>query len=350
MGYEIDFLPVGDGTKGGDAIVLRYGNLHGQRSEQTVVVVDGGTKASGAKLVDHIQTLYKTDRVDLVISTHPDGDHVSGLTEVLENMTVGTLLMHRPWEHSAEILDLFRDGRLTETSLEHHIMEALQAAHDVEEIALSQGIPIVEPFQGDKTRDGVLTVLGPSEEYYLSLIPDFRETPKAAEPSLAERVVTKAREVISYVGEKLDIETLDDSGSTSAENNSSVILLLRLEERNFLLTGDAGMPALSAAADFAEAAGLDLSSLSLLQVPHHGSQHNVGPTILNRIKGRLAYISAPKEGDPKHPSRKVVNALIRRGSGVHTTQGIPKVHYYGAPERDGWVTSDPLPFFDEVEV
>ena len=42
MGYEIDFLPVGD--KSGDAIALRYGNLFGQRTEQTVVVVDGGSE------------------------------------------------------------------------------------------------------------------------------------------------------------------------------------------------------------------------------------------------------------------------------------------------------------------
>ncbi|MFI1955905.1 hypothetical protein ACH437_29400 [Streptomyces xinghaiensis] len=38
MGYEIDFLPVGEESKGGDAIALRYGNLYGSRRELTVIV------------------------------------------------------------------------------------------------------------------------------------------------------------------------------------------------------------------------------------------------------------------------------------------------------------------------
>ena len=55
MGYEIDFLPVGDGEKGGDAIVFRYGNINSNRNEQVVGVIDGGTKESGEKIVEHIK-------------------------------------------------------------------------------------------------------------------------------------------------------------------------------------------------------------------------------------------------------------------------------------------------------
>ena len=41
MGYEVDFLPVGDGEKSGDAISLRFGNLFGGRNEQVVIIIDG---------------------------------------------------------------------------------------------------------------------------------------------------------------------------------------------------------------------------------------------------------------------------------------------------------------------
>jgi hypothetical protein len=54
MGYEIDFLPVGEGEDSGDAIALRFGSLFGPRSEQTVVVIDGGFKESAEGLVSHI--------------------------------------------------------------------------------------------------------------------------------------------------------------------------------------------------------------------------------------------------------------------------------------------------------
>ena len=43
-GYEIDFRAVGEGERSGDAIVVRFGNLAGNRDQQFVMVIDGGTK------------------------------------------------------------------------------------------------------------------------------------------------------------------------------------------------------------------------------------------------------------------------------------------------------------------
>src|SRR6266536_5996825 len=104
MGYEVDFLPVGEGERGGDAVCLRIGNLAGHRSEQTVVVIDGGFKeATGETLVEHIKYFYGTDQVDLVVSTHPDADHTGGLEAVLEQLKVGCLWMHQPWNHTDDI-------------------------------------------------------------------------------------------------------------------------------------------------------------------------------------------------------------------------------------------------------
>ena len=110
MGYEIDFLPVGEGEKSGDAIAIRFGNLHGKREEQKVIVVDGGFKESGEELVEHIKKHYNTDTVDLVISTHPDSDHSSGLEIVLDKLKVNHLWMHKPWEHADEIDNMFVSG------------------------------------------------------------------------------------------------------------------------------------------------------------------------------------------------------------------------------------------------
>src|SRR5664280_2714171 len=97
MGYEIDFFAVGEKSSGGDAIAVRYGNLFGDRSEQMVIVIDGGYTDSGEALVNHIKTHFGTSRVDIVVSTHPDQDHITGLETVLEELQVGTLLMHLPW-------------------------------------------------------------------------------------------------------------------------------------------------------------------------------------------------------------------------------------------------------------
>ena len=100
--FEIDFLPVGEKSKSADAIAMRFGDFGGSADKQFVVVVDGGTQESGKALVAHINNYYRTNVVDIAVLTHPDSDHASGLKVVLEEMTVGHLLMHKPWEHSSE--------------------------------------------------------------------------------------------------------------------------------------------------------------------------------------------------------------------------------------------------------
>ena len=100
MAFEIDFLPVGNGDRSGDAIAFRLGNINGQRNEQFVGIVDGGFAETGEQLVSHVKKWFNTETIDLVVSTHPDDDHSSGLVYVLENLQVGSLWMHQPWNHT----------------------------------------------------------------------------------------------------------------------------------------------------------------------------------------------------------------------------------------------------------
>ena len=54
MDYEMDFIGVGQESKSGDAIALRWGNLAGDRTDQRVVLIDGGFKESGQHVVDEV--------------------------------------------------------------------------------------------------------------------------------------------------------------------------------------------------------------------------------------------------------------------------------------------------------
>jgi len=352
MAFEVDMLAVGDESRSGDAIAVRFGNLAGARHEQVVVVIDGGTKDSGERLVTHINQYYSTNKVDVVISTHPDCDHVNGLKVVVEKMDVDTLLLHQPWNHAADVKRDFRDHRFTLSGLSTKLERSLVDASDLEDIAEKKGVKVVEPFAGVGTSTGTIQVLGPSEEYYCSLVCDFRRTPAAKAASASgffARTATAVAEAVTWVKETLQIETLDDSGKTSAENNSSTIVLFTLDDHKLLFTGDAGIDALTRAANYAESIGIDLSTLRFLDVPHHGSHHNVGPAILNRIKTTQAFVSAAAKAE-KRPSKKVVNALIRRGASVYSTRGASLCHSSpDAPARSGYTAAIALPFSDYVE-
>jgi hypothetical protein len=109
------------------------------------------------------------------------------------------------------------------------------------------------------------------------------------------------------------------------------------------------------AADILEAAGLAPGRLGFVQVPHHGSRRNVGPTVLTRLLGEkgqteskgVGFVSAAKDSD-KHPAKKVTNAFLRRGYPVHGTEGRHKWHHRNAPARVDYVSSSPYPLHMQV--
>jgi len=360
MGYEIDFLGVGDESKSGDAIALRFGNLHGSRQEQTVVVIDGGFKTTGTALVEHIRSHFNTEVVDIVISTHPDQDHINGLEAVISELQVGELWIHQPWNHNQDLADKFSDGRVTDNSLGERLKENMEKACSLIQLARKNGVIVKEPFTGLQDSSGCLKVLGPSIDYYEQLIPDFDGMPeKAAEPlEKMEAFFAEAFTALKRFFATWGDDELDDNAVTSAKNNSSVITQLVVDNRRIVLTGDAGIQALEHAADQIDQC-LSGASLCFIQIPHHGSRRNIGPKVLNRLIGQpvphghtrsiTAIASTAKGGEPKHPRKAVLNAFTHRGVKVLATRGKGICHTHDAPDRHGWSALEPEPYHFEYE-
>ncbi|TPI26815.1 hypothetical protein FJW08_26670 [Mesorhizobium sp. B3-2-1] len=178
--------------------------------------------------------------------------------------------------------------------------------------------------------------------------------------SLARKLLEAAKAAMqSWTTETWEDERLRDGGITSASNESSVVLYGSFDDdARVLLTADTGTNGLRWAANYAESLGLPLKSFSFVQIPHHGSRRNVGPTILTRLLGEIqpegtptrfsAFVSAPKD-DVKHPRRIVLNAFKRRGGYIVATQGTGKIHWGGFPKREGYGDAENLPFYAQVE-
>ena len=361
MGYEVDVLGVGKESKSGDAIALRWGNLHGSRNEQKVVVIDGGFQESGQDVVNHIKRFYGTTSVDAVVSTHLDQDHVNGLHVVLDELSVRELWIHKPWEHNYGLAEKFQDGRVTDVSIRRHLQESLDTATDLVAKAQRKNIHIVEPFSGVSLyNQNEFHVLGPTQPYHKSLIPEFDGMPKTRATLatlLAEATGSITRAMKRFIS-TWGVDALDDEDTTSAKNNSSAITLLTVEGRFLLFTADAGITALTYAAEQLDAIR-NGTELRFIQIPHHGSRRNIGPTILNRLIGRpvregqkrsiSAIASTAKKGEPKHPRKAVMNAFTHRGASALATRGDTIRHSHDAPERKGWTAVKPDDYYWDYE-
>jgi len=349
--YEIDFLPIEktgeQGSRSGDSITMQFTEaLTGQRR---VVVIDGGFGHTGEQALKHIDDWYGRSHIDLVISTHPDQDHVNGLATIMEaaaegQISIGELLIHRPHDHV---------NNATEMNNISVVDALITLAEEID-------VPITEPFTGLQRFGGQLTILGPTREFYDELLieqlGEERTGAAAARRAHASASTTFVQKAVDYLSRKADslpfIETLSEDGDAGPRNESSVVTLIQVDGERMLFTGDAGIRSLSQAWDQYEACIGTYPShmLDFFQVPHHGGHRNLAPSLLDRMFGKRgenvvevpAFISSAKT-DKDHPSPKVTNALQRRGVHPYATEGFNKVHKSAdVPMRPGYSAATPI--------
>lgn len=324
---EIDFLAVGDGERSGDAIALRF--THPTEDRYAHVVIDAGYKrkdgeGDGDKLVAHVREHYGVGVIDLAIVTHPDGDHIGGMGQVLRGLVVRELWVHDLAAHGGDSLP------------------AAKAVRDLAATAHAEGTAVREPWAGTVAFGGALRVLGPDRDYYNALVAEqLREQAprKARELTLAEATRAKLEKFVS----ELSFEVPFFDKGTSPRNNSSVVLSLDLDDRHAIFTGDAGVPALERALDELDAAPAPKSGTRFVQVPHHGSRHNGSSALLDRLLGpkadlqqHAAFVSVVADA-PKHPSPRIINGFQRRGFWTKSLLGQGQLLATpDAPDRPNW--------------
>jgi len=344
--YQIDFLDIGD-KESGDCIILQWNNIFNNK----IAVIDTGYSNDGKKIKDFINKYHNTNKIDLVIITHADADHIGGLKYILEEMEVEELWIHKPWEYNNDLKSLFLDGRITNHSISERLKIFLENAYEAVKIANKKNIKIYEPFKG-LSFDDTIFILGPTTDFYKNLIPEFLNE----KPNILSAVLEAFKDTIPITSTLFKDEILNDNVTTSAKNNSSVICYFNIDNRTSLFTGDAGIKALNQIIDDPIILSFLNSTLTMMQIPHHGSKNNIGPSILNKLLGEpqnnnkeiVAIASCAKNSSKKHPHPAVTNAFKRRGAKIFTTQGLTHCHSYNnSSNRQGWNKAKDVEFIEQ---
>ncbi|HLS09054.1 ComEC/Rec2 family competence protein [Lentibacillus sp.] len=77
---DVHFIDVGQG----DSILV-------QTPSQKNILIDGGPPAAGKKVVAFLEE-HNVDKIDLMIATHPDIDHIGGLIDVMKSIEVDRIV------------------------------------------------------------------------------------------------------------------------------------------------------------------------------------------------------------------------------------------------------------------
>jgi competence protein ComEC len=101
------------------------------------------------------------------------------------------------------------------------------------------------------------------------------------------------------------------SGDGSQENNRSLVILAQVGQVKILITGD-----IEPEAQEEIAKRYDLSGISILKVPHHGSRYQ-SEFFLNQISPEISLISVGESNSYGHPDFDLVEKLRLMGSRVY---------------------------------
>jgi hypothetical protein len=200
-----------------------------------------------------------------------------------------------------------------------------------------------------------MLVLGPTEQYYEKAISNFTDevpnllydallgTSSVQHGPISQRLslLPPPRNPFAgpFAGALKDM-TIEERPTTQPFNGTSTVLGVNYFNRKLLFTADAGREAL-------DAIPADWQHVDWMQIPHHGSDGNLSKANAERFCPSFANISA--RGDGSHPSRAIVNALIKLGSKVFSTHKCGDLWFKigNVPPRSGY--GEAVPFLGSVE-
>jgi beta-lactamase superfamily II metal-dependent hydrolase len=295
---NIHLLNVGDA----DAIIIQLEKT----DEKLTLLVDGGrNREHSNKIIEYFEDLHSSPQI--LICTHLDNDHIGGLVYALEKYRndIRSIWLHIPQRHDP----YFEAGvRVQMMAYRSERLEIVVASIDKLKIFLKKieeyGLinKIFEPFSDSEEeymnfcRKWGIKILGPSKQFYRSLLPAFRYYV----PRPSEAAIMTAADSCSLIGK---------DGYDTPENESSLIFQISNDGKEFLFTGDAGLQS------FEDIRG-KLEEVYWLKVPHHGSKKNLNSEVMDILNPEKSFISA---GGVAHPDREIVNCLISHGSEVKCT-------------------------------
>jgi len=244
----------------GDAILVSY--------KQNQILIDGGPDNRVLSCLGHHLPFWDR-KIEMIVLTHPEADHFTGLIDVIKRYSVNYFVSNNLTNDNPSFWELYR-------------------------LVLEKKIQVYSPKIGEKIRIRPLSflVLWPKETLgdkniwlgntffaheYAGLESSPVELEKASKFAQNDYLA-------KYVGDL---------------NETSIVLKLSFGNFKTLLTGD--LPS-----KFENQ--LDLTSVEVLKVAHHGSQTSTSQTFLEKLKPRLAIISVGKNNFGQ-PSPEILERL-----------------------------------------
>lgn len=263
------------------------------------VIIDVGLKESNAFANIVRELREKNARIDLLVISHYDSDHIGGMLD--NNINIWNMV-EQIWFNAPESA-LEKDMKNNRLSL--------TMGKELQEILKSRNI---------KWRQDLIpnTAFRICKNWSLKVLYGGKKT----KPSLRGEMMSQVKSDWNAQFSEL-VKYLDDMAvDTSHVNASSIVLLLTDGKRKILLPGDSTPAVLSKALD--DYRQNDIIDFDLIKLPHHGSYKNITKELLSKFRC-ADYVISTDGRTYMHPNKKMLLKIFKWGE---SKEGIKwKFHF-----------------------
>lgn len=273
------------------------------------IVIDGGPEETADTISE---CLLNLKHIDLLVLTHFDADHITGVLEFFEHFTEAQCVVDYVWANCANIVDFDTDENVAAYKdayvLSKHL-EKLKKQGVIREwsdnVITEKEPVIIGPFQID--------ILSPTREIQNELLKQYREyidqNCLEDDPDIDEEVsfgrvlqdatkdLTKLTTEFRYLG-------------TNFMNKSSIAIRIEAEGKTVLLLGDAESKIITDSLERLGATREDPMPINLIKVSHHGSKANISRRLFELIKcSKYLITTNGGKGGAYHPDRQTIACI-----------------------------------------
>lgn len=288
--FKIKALPAYDG----DCFIISFGEKENIKN----IIIDGGRRLIVVgKLIEEINEIIdKGQRIDLMILTHIDNDHISGLLKLFEEPWINKEIINEVWFNSKGLIGqlLFEDETEDES-----LRVSVKGNSN---ISFRQGITFEERLKNlhlgceklifagysEKIGDANIKVLSPNKDDLLKLYTKWSEYITDIKPKDHNISAKSTSDYKLSISELLEKPYEEDDALV---NSTSIAIEIDYKNKKILLLGDA-LPSVIVE-NLKEIYGEEVKKINydLIKLSHHGSKRNINEDFVNIITSDKYLIS-----------------------------------------------------------
>lgn len=286
----------------GDCIIVSYGE-----EEKHNILIDGGQgRVCFQQLRTYVDSVKKAgNKIDLLILTHIDSDHIDGILRLLSQKTFDFSMIEEMWFNFGKGLkDMFGiNGENNQVSLYDNATEiSWKQGVDLEEIVQKAGIRrrLVTKLERFSVGGASITILSPSKEVLKKFSEQDKEEKKAT---------TQIAYSNDYQKSVIELNQKEQERQISLTNKSSIACLFEFEGLSILLLGDADAEEIVKSLTELGYSKNNKLKVDFCKIAHHASRHNTNNELI-QIIDCSNYIISTQQTTAGRPSKECLSRII----------------------------------------